>query len=83
MLLAARGGAHFVNTLNLDCGCSHIARCSAPSEPATSEVLKVFVLGIVVAKLFSCLPLEFCILHNHVFVFFEFVFFFASTERYA
>ena len=62
MLLAARGGAHpqFVNTLNLDCGCNHIARYSASSEPAIPEVFEVFVLDIVVAYLFSCLPSEFC-----------------------
>ena len=77
MLLAARGGAHpqFVNTLNLDCGCDHIARYSAPSEPTIPEVLQVFVLGIVVAYLFSCLPSAFCILLNHVFVCFDIVVF--------
>ena len=53
MLLAARDGAHpqYVNILNMDCGCSHIARCSACSVPALPEVYM---------SLFSVCVLPFC-----------------------
>ena len=63
----------------MDCGCDHIARCSAPSVPAIPEVLSVFVLGIVVVYVLSCLPSEFCIFQNHVFVFFDLFFFCVFT----
>ena len=79
MLLAARGGAHplFVNTLNLHCGWNHITRCSAPSKPAITTLKKVFVLGIVVAYLFSCFPLRTVYSFKTMCLYFSSSFFFA------
>ena len=85
MLLAARGGAHpkFVNTLNMDCGCYHITRCSISSVPAIPEVLLVFVLGFVVANVFLACPPKF-LFFKTMFAFVDKVFFvfFAFTEMY-